>query len=316
MASLTTTHHEGIIATANLSVDAQHYSDAAYSNNTKKSYARWLVIFASAGYSLPATDRQLVDFIVGLRKHDGSQYSAQSINQCLAAIEKAHKLAGFQSPTKSPLVDSVIKGFKRVHGTKATRQAAPITRDRLVESITIKTNSLKAKRDKALILLGFFGAFRRSELATLNLNDVQFDNNGVVVTLQKSKTNQEGKLEQKTIPARSDKLCPVKALKDWIDAAHLVDGRLFRGVTRHGGIGESITTNSISIIIKELFERKTDCSGILSISAHSLRVGFITTCALAKVPTAKIQSVTGHKTPAMIAHYTRVIDGFDSYPEI
>ena len=104
-----------------------------------------------------------------------------------------------------------------------------------------------------MILLGFSGAFRRSELAALELRDLEFTGRCVIVALRKSKTNQEGKPEIKTIPARNNKLCAVAALKEWIQASKIVEGKLFRGITRHGGLRDSITTCAINTIIKAAF---------------------------------------------------------------
>jgi integrase len=297
-----------------LSVDAKNYIAASISENTKRAYKKWLAIFEGHGFTIPCSAVDVVSFLTTVKKANGENYSAQSLNQALAAIAYAHELKGAPNPTNDAIVKTVFSGFKRVHGTRPTRQAAPVKKDSLIEHIKKPTSKIEV-RNNALILIGFFGAFRRSELSGLDFNDVKFTNEGVILTLKKSKTNQEGKLEQKFIPQRSDKLCPCKALKFWLEISGIKEGKLFRNIKKNGELGESISPNSINLIIKEVFN-EVEISGVLSVSGHSLRVGLITTCALAKVPTAKIQAVTGHKTPQMIAHYSREIEGFDSYPEI
>lgn len=294
-----------------------HYTQAAYSQSTKQSYSRWVNRFQDAGFNLPATPENLIAFLVTLKKANGDQYAAQSINQCVAAISKAHVVAGFIDPTDSIKVKTLVKGYRRAHGTAATRNAAPVVKDDLAVFLSrLVGKTLIDKRNKALILLGFSGAFRRSELAALELKDLEFTGRGVIVTLRKSKTNQEGKPEIKTIPARNNKLCAVAALKEWIEASKIMEGRLFRGITRHGGLRDSITTCAINTIIKAAFAGISDTTATSKVSAHSLRVGFITTCATAKVPTHLIMQVSGHKSTQMISHYSRVADGFEGYPDI
>jgi integrase len=297
-----------------LSNEAKNYIAASISDNTKRAYKKWIQLFSLNGFQIPCTPADVVSFLTTIKKSNGENYSAQSLNQALAAIGYAHEIQNLDNPINHSLVKTVMSGFKRTHGTKATRQAAPIKKDCLIETIKKPKNKLEV-RNNALILLGFFGAFRRSELANLDVNDVQFTDNGVVVTLQKSKTNQEGRLEEKFIPIRQDKLCTSKALKQWLEVAQIIDGRLFRNINKHGHLGVNLSTNAISNVIKHVF-KEVETTGVLSISGHSLRVGFITSCALAKVPTAKIQMVTGHKTTQMISHYSRVENSFNDYPEI
>jgi len=297
-----------------LSVDVKKYIAASISESTKRAYKKWLTVFEGHGFKIPCNAADVVSFLTSIKKVDGGDYSTQSLNQALAAIAYAHGLIGNPNPCKDALVKTVFSGMKRVHGTKATRQAAPVKKDSLIEHIKKPTNKIEV-RNNALILIGFFGAFRRSELANLDFNDVQFTNEGVVLTLKKSKTNQEGKLEQKFLPSRTDKLCPCKALKQWLEISKINSGRLFRNIKKNGELGDSISENSINLIIKKAFI-EVETSGVMKVSGHSLRVGLITTCALAKVPTAKIQAVTGHKTAQMISHYSREIEGFDSYPDI
>ena len=293
-----------------------HYTQAAYSKSTKESYSRWINRFQAAGFTLPATPENVVAFLATLRKVNGEQYAAQSINQCVAAISEVHVAADFIDPTTST-VKTLVKGYRRTHGTAATRNAAPVTKDDLTVFLNnLVGNTLIDKRNKALILLGFSGAFRRSELAALEIKDLEFTGQGVIVSLRKSKTNQEGKPEIKTIPARNDKLCTVAALKDWIEASKIIEGKLFRGITRHGWLRVAITTCSINTIIKAAFEGISNTTATSKVSAHSLRVGFITTCATAKVPTHLIMQVSGHKSTQMISHYSRVVDGFEGYPDI
>jgi integrase len=297
-----------------LSVDVKKYIAASISESTKRAYKKWLAVFEGHGFTIPCNSTDVVSFLTSIKKADGENYSAQSLGQALAALAYAHELKGATNPINDPLVKTVFSGMKRVNGTKPTRQAAPVKKDSLFEHIK-KPKSKIEVRNNALILIGFFGAFRRSELANLDFNDVQFSNEGVVLTLKKSKTNQEGKLEQKFIPQRNDKLCPTKALKFWLEISKINSGRLFRNIKKNGDLGDSISENSINLVIKKVFN-EVEQNNILKVSGHSLRVGFITTCALAKVPTAKIQAVTGHKTPQMISHYSREIEGFDSYPDI
>jgi len=228
-----------------------------------------------------------------------------SIEQALAAINKAHELKGwFPSPTKAPAVRTVMQGIRRTLGQRK-RQKEPATADILRSALKDLGDSLIEVRDRALLLLGFAGAFRRSELAGLNLEDLSFRSEGVLISLRRSKTDQEGHGLSKAIFFASDpKTCPVRALRTWLERSKITEGRLFRSVDRHGRLGKSLSDRAIALVVKKRLP-EGDFSG------HSLRAGFITTAALQGKPERSIMKQTGHRSHRILREYVRTATVFE-----
>ena len=197
-----------------------------------------------------------------------------------------------------------MKALRRKLG-RAQRQAAPA----VTEVIRLMLDQLgkgpHATRDRALLLLGFAGALRRSELVALDLADVVFTAAGAVITLHRSKTDQEGAGTTKGIPLGSKPdTCPVRALKAWLDAASVSSGPIFRPIDRHGNIKPSrLNSASVARIVK----RAAAAAGLDAdtFSGHSLRAGLATAAAAAGVGERSIQKQTGHKSRAMLDRYIR-----------
>lgn len=171
--------------------------------------------------------------------------------------------------------------------------------------------SLLGKRDRALLLLGFAGAFRRSELAGLEVRDLAFAEDGLEVTLRRSKTDQEGKGSKKGIPYGSDpKTCPVRAVRAWLEASGIAEGPVFREVTRHGHVEAApLSGRSIARVVK----RSAEAAGLdpAGFSGHSLRAGLATAAAKAGKSTHAIMRQTGHKSADMVARYVREASLFE-----
>ncbi len=164
--------------------------------------------------SLPAEPATVALYITDLAE----LCKPSTITRRLATISQAHQQAGHATPTSAPLVRDVLQGIKRAKGTAPAAKAAAVTTIIRVMVDTVG-DDLKGTRDRALILLGFAGAFRRSELVMLTVADVQFTNDGLIVKLQRSKTDQEGAGDTKGIPYGSTPAtCPVRALRAWLDA--------------------------------------------------------------------------------------------------
>ena len=170
-------------------------------------------------------------------------------------------------------------------------------------------SGLKGIRDRALLLLGFAGAFRRSELVGLNVADLEFVDQGLIVHLRRSKTDQEGVGRKVAIPYARGSACPVKAAKDWLTAAGISEGPLFRPVTRHGHMAEErLSGHAVAKIVKA----RAAAVGLNAkgYSGHSLRAGLITSAAMLGVSIWKIKAQSGHRTDAMVARYVRDADLF------
>jgi integrase len=201
------------------------------------------------------------------------------------------------------VVRATLRGIKRTLGT-AQREAKPLLRDDLFLVLDRIGNDTKAIRDRALLLLGFAGGFRRSELVNLDNDDVEHVRQGLVVTIRRSKTDQEGVGRKIGIPHGRTRHCPVAALDSWLATSGTEWRPIFRSVDRRGHIhAERLSGEAVSLIVKErVAVAGIDPSGF---SGHSLRAGFATSAAQMAVPILKIRAQTGHASDAMLARYVR-----------
>ncbi|WP_232503182.1 site-specific integrase [Parachlamydia acanthamoebae] len=168
-------------------------------------------------------------------------------------------------------------------------------------------NKLINTRDKALLLLGFAGAFRRSELVGIDYEDLKLVRNGFVIRIKRSKTDQQGEGREIAIPyGANPDTCPVRALQDWLIHSGIISGHIFRSINRHGSINqENLSTRSVARIIKRnqyLMQNSAKYSG------HSLRSGFVTTATLAGVQEYAIMKQTGHRRSDTLKKYIRSRD--------
>lgn len=287
---------------ANVAARAKDYLQNTRAKNTQKMYAsawrEFEAFCAEHGHTaLPASAEAVIAYITALADAGAK---ASTISVKLAAIRFAHHQ--HVDPTALPAVRLVWQGIRRTIGT-AQRRKAPVTLQELREMVAACGDDLRGLRDRALLLLGWAGAFRRSELASLDVEDLHV--NGVLkVHLKRSKTDQEGAGSVKVIPATGGDLCPVSALRAWLEAAEIRSGAVFRSIDRWGWLRDSrLSDRDIARIVKRLAE----AAGLdpRQFSGHSLRAGFVTTAATAGVPEWQIQEVTGHKSAQVLRRYIR-----------
>jgi site-specific recombinase XerD len=250
--------------------------------------------------SLPATPATVTLYITDLAE----RCKPSTITRHLATISQAHQQAGHATPTSAPIVRDVLQGIKREKGTAPAAKAAAVTAiiRTMIETLD---DDLKGKRDRALILIGFAGAFRRSELVGLTVAMVQFTNDGVVVRLPHSKTDQEGLGENKGIPYGSTPAtCPVRALRGWLDAVGIVEGPIFRPINRWGQVQpRQLTDHAVAVIVKQ--QAAQAGYDPATFSGHSLRAGLATAAAAAGAPYHAIKKQTGHRSDQMLQRYIR-----------
>jgi len=237
-----------------------------------------------------------------------------TIRRAIASISVAHQVAGHESPCQTKLVRAVIGGAVRRAGLDGrARGAKPLTVGTLRSVISEVDGSAPPKsiRDKALLLLGWSIAARRSELVGLNLGDLDVGERGLTVTIMKSKTAQHEAIEVPVPMARDASMCAVHAVSAWVELLHTEDPEspLFRSVARGGGIASHrLSDRAVDLIVKQR------CGA--DYSAHSLRAGYVTSAAEAGEPSHAIMVVSRHRSHAMVAHYSRAADAWRSVPRL
>jgi site-specific recombinase XerD len=284
---------------------AEDYFRAAQSSNTRRAYAadwrdfsRWCA--ATGVASLPAAPETLVLYLSAR----ADSVKSGTLTRRLSAIRQAHQAAGCESPTQHLAVGKLMAGIRRQKGTAQSRKRPLLTEDirRLIAPLGDRLLEL---RDRALILAGFAGAFRRSELASLDVEDLEFTREGLVATIRRSKTDPEGQGRKVGLPYGSNPgTCPVRALKAWLEALGSDEGPVFRTVNRHGHLSSRrLTPQSVALIVKRLAGR----AGLeaADLAGHSLRSGLATAAASAGVPERAIMAQTGHRSLTTLRKYIR-----------
>lgn len=275
------------------------------SDNTKRAYRADMAHYASTQRSLPITPEGFAEYLVEM----AGKYAVATIQRRLIAVSKAHKALGYDDPAKSELVRATMRGIRRSYGVKQ-RQATALLRDDLFAVLSKLGNRPKDIRDRALLLLGFTTAMRRSELANLDFADLGFVTKGLLVHLRQSKTDQEGQGRMIAVPFGRTRHCAVQAIQAWISLADIHEGALFRGIDKHGHISnQRVSGEAVSTVVKSrIAEAGYDPAHY---SGHSLRAGFATSAAQAGASSYKIRQTTGHKSETSLNRYIRDTDLFN-----
>ncbi len=231
-----------------------------------------------------------------------------TIKRRLVSIGVIHKIKGHYLDTKHPAIIENLMGIKRRKGT-VQKSKKPLLINDLKKIIDVinkeKEPDIKKLRNKSLLLIGFSGGFRRNEIVSLDLEDVEFVFEGVKITIKKSKTDQFGEGMIKAIPHFENSLyCPVSALKRWINISKIKNGPIFVKFSKGSKMTSNrLTDQSVALIIKEYLLK----AGIdnKNYSGHSLRSGFATSAAEAGAEERSIMAITGHKTTEMVRRYIK-----------
>lgn len=288
-----------------LSEAARKYARAALSSSTQRGYKSDFEDFVYWCHrvnrkSLPATPETVALYLTQMSQH----LRTSSLRRRVTAICRAHELSKFPSPTTDSRVKTVLRGIIRTKG-EAVSHASPTLMRHITDIIASMPDSLKGKRDTALLLLGFAGGFRRSELVGLDVEDVSLHDEGLVLNLSRSKTDQTGRGRKVPICyGTKANLCPVRAFLTWLSASHITAGPLFRPIDQWGYLGDSrLTGQSVRLILRESLLR----AGISprGFSGHSLRAGFVTVAFINGASEREIQSSTGHTNANVLRRYHR-----------
>jgi site-specific recombinase XerD len=290
---------------AELKEAERDYASHAKAENTKRAYrsdwsqfVRWCE--AKRLLALPATPETVGLYVSALAR----DFCTSTITRHLSAVSQAHQIAGFESPTKAARVRAVMAGIRRANGT-APHSKSPVIIDDLRAMLATIPSGTLGIRDRALLLVGFAGAFRRSELVGLNREDMEFTSDGLVVTLRRSKTDQEGQGRKVGIPIGAHpETCPVRALEKWLAVSGIAGGALFHSVDRYGHVQPGrLCDRAVALIVK----RYAAACGkdAREFAGHSLRAGLATSAAIAGASERAIMNQTGHRSTAMVRRYIR-----------
>jgi site-specific recombinase XerD len=279
--------------------------------STRKAYGTDFRLFkaycdAKGVSSLPASPETVAAYLAA----EAQTAKPSTIGRRVAAIRYAHKLAGVGTPTDAEGVKATMRGIRRTFGG-ARNKKAPAVAGKMLGMVAAAPEGLAGLRDRALLLVGFAGAFRRSELVALDLADIAETETALLVTIRGSKTDQERQGVTIAI-ARGDIACPVKALRAWLSAAGVETGPIFRPINRHGNLLPSrLTAQSVARIVKVYAGRAGFDSD--AFSGHSLRSGFLTSAAAKGASIFKMMDVSRHKSVETPRGYVRDAELFKDH---
>ncbi len=289
---------------------ARAYAECSQAASTRRAYASDLRHFgawcaARVLCALPAEPATLALYLASLAD-DGAAFA--TLRRRIAAINGAHRDRALESPSAHGEVRKIVNGIARTIGTKQKRKDA-LGYDLLRRALDTLDFTPRGTRDRAILILGFCGGFRRSELVALDVADLRFERKGLVVTLRRSKTDQTGETRLVPIPQTPVvACCAVRAVKSWIATGRIEGGALFRGMDK--GVVEERRISDASIA--RLVQRVTRAAGIEGdFAGHSLRAGFVTSAAEKRVPDRDIARVTGHRPGKTLSGYVRRANVFD-----
>jgi site-specific recombinase XerD len=278
-------------------------------NNTLRAYKSDFKDFGSFcakhGFnSLPSEPKIVSLYLTHLSKNS----KISTLKRRLVSLSVVHKLKGHYLDTKHPIIVENLMGIKRLKGS-IQKGKKPILINHLKSIINViheqKINDINKFRDKTIILIGFGGGFRRSEIISINHEDLEIVQEGLKINIKKSKTDQFGEGMTKGLPYFANELyCPVTNLKKWLEISKIKSGPIFRRFSKGSILTEKrLTDQSVVLLIKKYLK----LAGIdnNNFSGHSLRSGFATVAADSGADERSIMAMTGHKTTQMVRRYIR-----------
>lgn len=278
-----------------------HYLRRTVAHATQRGYAADVRHFLANGGKLPATERMVALYLA----KQADTLKVATLQRRLAALQWAHRERRLRSPVGTPLVRATMLGIRRAKGTRQ-RQAAAIGKPLFTRMLIAAGRQARqtALRDRALLLVGFCGAFRRAELVALDVADVQPAKAGLHVLLKRSKTDQTAAGRVVLLAHGRGRYCPVRALSAWLRVAGIIDGAVFRRM-RAGDVvtARRLGAQSVALVVKRLVTAAGEDAA--RYSAHSLRAGYVTLATQRGLSTTTIRQQTGHRSDAMLSRYVR-----------
>lgn len=286
------------------------YIQQASADNTRRAYrSDWsdfeLWCRAEQLAALPATPETVALYLTALA--EGCRPS--TLHRRLVAISRVHRAAAHEPPTRAIVVQETMKGIRRALGTWQQRKK-PIVTDILRQLIAVQPPTIFGTRDRAMLLIGFAAALRRSELVALEVADLQIGRDGLVLRLRRSKTDQEGAGQTIGIPyGRRAETCPVRAVERWLRESGIEGGPVFRRISKSGRVlPYRLNDKAVATIVK----RSAAAAGYdpAQFGGHSLRAGLATQAAISGASERVIMRQTGHRSLEMVRRYIRDGDLF------
>ena len=294
-----------------LSDAAATYARAALAPATRRAYASHLRAWeawckARGAPPVPASPALVANHLAEL----AGKHAHSTLTGRIAAIIRAHRLLGMAFEATHAGLRETLAGIARRHGTRPHRQAAPLLAAEMRRLAGVCGGDLRGERDRALLLLGFAGAFRRVELVGIDIADLRFQDWGLEVFLPRAKEDQDGRGRVVAIaaaPAVSGAVCPVAAVRSWLAVGGLSHGPLFRAITRHGTLRAGrLSPETVRSVLKDrAWEAGWRGAALAGLSPHSLRAGCITALALAQVHERDIMSHSRHSSQSVMRGYIR-----------
>lgn len=294
------------------SSSADQYARADMAAGTRRAYESDLRHFAAwcsraAAAFVPSTPDAVAAYLAAIADEG---VSASTIMRRVAAIAFAHRRLGLDNPAGAERVKQVVRGIRRTIGT-AAKQKAPATVKFLRAMLKALPDSIIGKRDRALLIIGFAAALRRSELVALDVADIERQPEGIFITIRRSKTDQEGAGHIIAVP-RGTKIKPVAALDDWLAASGIIGGAIFRPINRGGRVlGGRLSEQAVALIVKHRAAgAKLDPA---LFAGHSLRAGFVTSALEDGADVMKVMDVTRHRSVETLKKYDRRAKAFATH---
>ncbi|GER08748.1 recombinase [Iodidimonas muriae] len=279
----------------------RHYLQAATSDNTRKAYRSAIRQFEKWGGRLPTDRDSVVRYLLAKAK----SLNSRTLDLHLTAISQWHHYQGIQDPARDPLVRKTMDGIRRTHG-QPKRKAKALRLEhiaQMVNHLRKLPDSKKKHRDIALLLTGFFGAFRRSELVAIQIADLVWEPEGLIIRLPRSKTDQHMEGLARALPYGAKGCCPATAIKGWLQAANIDSGPLFRPVNRWDYIQpKSLNPSAVNDLLKQL-GNACEFEFVPELSSHSLRRGLSTSAARERIDFEMIKKQGGWKSDATVWEY-------------
>ncbi len=278
----------------------------------KSDYKDFVLFCTKHGFnSLPSEPKIISLYLTYLSKSS----KVSTLRRRLVSISTVHKLKGHYLDIKHPIIVENLMGIRRVKGS-IQKGKKPLLINHLKSIINVinkqNIDEVKKARDKSIVLLGFGGGFRRTELISIDFEDLEFVPEGLKITIKRSKTDQLGEGMMKGLPYFTNpEYCPVINLKKWLELSKIKSGPIFKRFAK----GSSITNNRLTDqTVVLLIKKYLSMSGIdnSNFSGHSLRSGFATVAAESGADERSIMAMTGHKTTQMVRRYIREANIFNN----